>query len=56
MKVWCFIWGEKIKKGEATKIDLENKKVQLKKDWKDIKTEIKIYINTAKREVSDLEE
>ena len=29
---------------------------QIKKDWKDIKTEIKIYINTAKREVSDLEE
>ena len=49
-------YKEKIKKGEATKIDLENKKVQLKKDWKDIKTEIKIYINTAKREVSDLEE
>ena len=49
-------YKEKIKKGEATKIDLENKKAQLKKDWKDIKTEIKIYINTAKREVSDLEE
>ena len=49
-------YKEKIKKGEATKVDLENKKVQLKKDWKDIKTEIKIYINTAKREVSDLEE
>lgn len=49
-------YKEKIKKGEATKVDLENKKAQLKKDWKDIKTEIKIYINTAKREVSDLEE
>ena len=49
-------YKEKIKKGKATKVDLENKKAQLKKDWKDIKTEIKIYINTAKREVSDLEE
>lgn len=49
-------YKEKIKNGEATKVDLENKKAQLKKDWKDIKTEIKIYINTAKREVSDLEE
>lgn len=49
-------YKEKIKKVEATKVDLENKKAQLKKDWKDIKTEIKIYINTAKREVSDLEE
>lgn len=49
-------YKEKIKKGEATKVDLENKKAQLKKDWKNIKTEIKIYINTAKREVSDLEE
>ena len=49
-------YKEKIKKGEATKVDLESKKAQLKKDWKDIKTEIKIYINTAKREVSDLEE
>lgn len=49
-------YKEKIKKGEATKVDLENKKAQLKKDWKDIKTEIKIYINTAKREVSDLKE
>ena len=49
-------YKEKIKKGEATQVDLENKKAQLKKDWKDIKTEIKIYINTAKREVSDLEE
>ena len=49
-------YKEKIKKGEATKVDLENKKAQLKKDRKDIKTEIKIYINTAKREVSDLEE
>lgn len=49
-------YKEKIKKGEATKVDLENKKAQLKKDWKDIKTEIKIYINTAKSEVSDLEE
>ena len=49
-------YKKKKKKGEATKVDLENKKAQLKKDWKDIKTEIKIYINTAKREVSDLEE
>ena len=49
-------YKEKIKNGEATKVDLENKKAQLKKDWKDIKTEIKIYINTAKKEVSDLEE
>ena len=49
-------YKKKIKNGEATKVDLENKKAQLKKDWKDIKTEIKIYINTAKREVSDLEE
>lgn len=43
-------YKEKIKSGAATKVDLENKKAQLKKDWKEVKNEIKTYINAAKKE------
>lgn len=42
-------YKEKIKSGAATKVDLENKKAQLKKDWKEVKNEIKTYINAAKK-------
>lgn len=41
--------SEKIEKGEATKVDAENARVQLKENLKTIKTQLRTYVEEAKK-------